>query len=254
MLPCRISIVTYNIWLTQRWQLRAPALGGFLDTFNPDLLCLQELQQTSRDFIDAALPSHRRIDDSHPGWITESNIYWRDSLFTRVEHGTEDAGIPDGNRRLFWARLKLRELDRTLLVATAHLTSQRNKLECETGQSPRVDQIRRIIAALQRLNHPGEPLFFMGDMNDPVHPPRLLKEAGYPSCFASLGIQAPPTYQCYPTADVPPGNRVVNQCIDWLVANEHARAVAATVPHFYLKDAAPSDHWPVQAVYEIRSA
>jgi len=26
------------------------------------------------------------------------------------------------------------------------------------------------------------------------------------------------------------------------------------VPHFYLKDAAPSDHWPVQAVYEIPAA
>src|SRR3954468_21389805 len=253
MLPCRISIVTYNIWLTQRWELRAPALGGFLKTFDPDVLCLQELQQTSRDFIDAGLPSHRRVDDPHAGWTTESNIYWRDSLFTRIEHGTEDAEIPDGNRRLFWARLKIRESDRTLLIATAHLTSQRNKIECETGQSPRVGQIRRIIAALQRLNHPGEPLFFMGDMNDPVHPPRLLQEAGYPSCFASLGIQAPPTYQCYPTADVPPGNRVVNQCIDWLVANKHTRAVAATVPHFYLNDAAPSDHWPVQAVYEIAS-
>ena len=254
MLPFRFSIVTYNIWLTQRWQVRAPALGGFLDAFSPDLLCLQELQQTSRDFIDARLPSHRRVDDAHPGWTTESNIYWRDSLFTHVEHGSEDVGIPDGVRRLFWTRLKIREIDRTILVATAHLTSQRNKVECETGQSPRVEQIRRIIAALKQLNQPREPLFFMGDMNDPVHPPRMLHEAGYVSCFASLGVQAPPTYQCYPTADVPPGNRVVNQCIDWLVANEHARAVAAAIPHFYLKDAAPSDHWPVQAVYEISAA
>jgi endonuclease/exonuclease/phosphatase family metal-dependent hydrolase len=251
MIPFRISIVTYNIWLTQRWAVRAAALGGFLKTFIPDLLCVQELQQTSRDFLDATLSTHQRVDDAHRGWTTESNIYWRNSLFAHVEHGSEDAGIPDGDRRLFWARLKIRELDRTVLVATAHLTSQRNKIECETGQSPRVGQIKRIIEALKRLNQPGEPLFFMGDMNDPVHPPRLLHEAGYASCFASLGIQAPPTYQCYPTADVPPGNRVVNQCIDWLVANQHARAVAASVPHFYLNDAAPSDHWPVQAVYEI---
>src|SRR5512140_2431739 len=113
MLPFRFSIVTYNIWLTQRWQVRAPALGGFLDAFSPDLLCLQELQQTSRDFIDARLPSHRRVEDAHPGWTTESNIYWRDSLFTHVEHGSEDAGIPDGARRLFWARLKIREIDRS---------------------------------------------------------------------------------------------------------------------------------------------
>ena len=254
MLPLRISIVTYNIWLTQRWDVRQPALGGFLKSFNPDLLCLQELQQTSRDFIDATLQSHRRVDDPYRGWTTESNIYWRDALFAHVEHGIEDVGIPDGDRRLFWVRLKIRGLDRTVLVATAHLTSQRNKVECDTGQSPRVSQIRNIIQALKRLNQAGEPLFFMGDMNDPVHPPRLLHEAGYPSCFAALGVQAPPTYHCYPTADVPPGDRVVNQCIDWLVANKHARAVAAAVPHFYLEDAAPSDHWPVHAVYEIAPA
>ncbi len=254
MLPLRFSIVTYNIWLTQRWPVRSPALRGFLESFDPDILCLQELQAESRAFIDDTLRGHKRVDDALKGWTCESNIYWRDALFSKIEHGAEDVGIPDGHRRLFWARLKIRELDRSMLVATAHLTSQRNKQECETGQSPRVGQIRNIIAALQRLNRAGEPLFFMGDMNDPVHPPRMLQEAGYVSCFASLGVQAPPTYHCYPTADIKPGDRVVNQCIDWLVANREARAIAAAVPHFYLQDAAPSDHWPVQAVYEIAVA
>lgn len=254
MFPVRISIVTYNIWLTQRWTVRAPALRKFLDVFDPDVLCLQELQPESRSLIDQALPTHQRVDDPFRGWTTEGNIYWRDALFTRLEHGAEDVGIPDGDRRLFWVRLKIRALDRDMLVATAHLTTQRNAQECETGLSPRVEQTRRIITALRRLNQPGEPLFFMGDMNDPVHPPRLLQEAGYISCFAALGVQCPPTFQCYPTADVPLGSRVVNQCIDWLVANSEARAVSAAVPHFYVEDAAPSDHWPVHAVYEIKAA
>ena len=74
------------------------------------------------------------------------------ALFAHVEHGIEEVGIPDGDRRLFWARLKIRELDRNVLVATAHLTSQRNKVECETGLSPRVGQIRHIIKAMKRLN------------------------------------------------------------------------------------------------------
>ena len=100
MLPARISIVTYNIWLTQRWAVRAPALRGFLESFSPDILCLQELQAQSRDFIDQTLPDHKRIDDLYSGWTTESNIYWRDTRFTRIEHGTEDVGIPDGVRRL----------------------------------------------------------------------------------------------------------------------------------------------------------
>jgi hypothetical protein len=91
----------------------------------------------------------------------------------------------------------------------------------------------------------------MGDLNDPVHPTALLHDAGYVSCFAALGVQPPPTYKCYPTADVKPGALAITQCIDWLVANSHARAVSAAVPQFFLNDAAPSDHWPVQAVYEL---
>jgi hypothetical protein len=67
-----------------------------------------------------------------------------------------------------------------------------------------------------------------------------------------MGMQPPTTFKCYPTANVPLGKPVMNQCIDWLVANREARPVAAAVPHFYLHDAAPSDHWPVQAVYEIK--
>src|SRR4051812_8724027 len=75
MLPLRISIVTYNIWLTQRWDVRAPALRGFLGRFDPDIACFQELQQQSRDFIDGTLAGHKRVDDAHPGWTNESNIY-----------------------------------------------------------------------------------------------------------------------------------------------------------------------------------
>ena len=91
----------------------------------------------------------------------------------------------------------------------------------------------------------------MGDLNDAVHPPRMLHEAGYSSCFAALGIQCPPTFPCYPTANVSAGTRVMNHTIDWLVANQHARTVAAQVPQCYHGDVAPSDHWPVLAVYEI---
>lgn len=253
MLPARISIITYNIWNTERWALREPALRKFLELFEPDILCLQELRRKSRALIDEVLATHKRIHDRFVGWTNESNIYWRDALFSEIEHGAEDVGIKEaGHRRLFWVRLEVKELDRSMLVATAHLTHQRHPDECATGLSPRVGETRRIIDALQRLNRDREPLFFMGDLNDPVHPTNLLQQAGYPSCFAALGIQPAPTFKCYPTADVAPGALAMSQCIDWIVANREARAVAASVPQFFLKDAAPSDHWPVQAVYELR--
>lgn len=253
MHPLRLNIITYNIWNTERMAFREPALRRFLTLFDPDILCVQELRPKSRDLIDEVLPGHKRVRNRFAGWNRESNIYWRDSMLGEIEHGAEDVQIKEaGHRRLFWARLQVKPSERSILVATAHLTHQRHPDESRTGQSPRVGETRRIIDALKRLNRRREPLFFMGDLNDPVHPPTLLHAAGYVSCFAALGLQPDPTFKCYPTADVAPGKAVMAQTIDWLVANREARALSASVPHFFLKDAAPSDHWPVHAIYEIR--
>ncbi|HEV7822133.1 MAG TPA: endonuclease/exonuclease/phosphatase family protein [Burkholderiales bacterium] len=252
MLPTRISFITYNIWNTERWAFREPALRKFLEVFNPDVLCLQELRRKSQQVIDEALPDHGRVRDRFIGWMSESNIYWRKGMFAEIEHGAEDVGIKEaGHRRLFWVRLKLQGLDRSILVATAHLTHQRHPAESATGLSPRVAEAKRIVKALKHLNRKREPLFFMGDMNDPVHPTAILHQAGYPSCFAALGILPPTTFKAYPTVNLQLGKPVMNQCIDWLVASREARAICAAVPQFYLNDASPADHWPVHAVYEI---
>ena len=249
--PVRISFVTYNIWNTERWDFREPALCRFLELYDPDVLCLQELRRTSQHALDGLLKNHARVRDRFAGWTNESNIYWRAELFSEIEHGAEAVGHKERNRRLFWVRLRLKALDRSMVVATTHLTHQRDVDESTTGQSPRIDQTRRIIAALKSINALREPLFFMGDLNDPIHPSVMLHEAGYASCFAALGLQCPPTFKAYPTARVAPGKPVVNEAIDWIVANRHARPIAAAVPQFYLNDAAPSDHWPVQAVSEV---
>ena len=66
MLPARISIVTYNIWLTQRWAVRAPAVRGFLESFSPDILCLQELQAQSREFYV--------LDRDRSGYLTPDEV------------------------------------------------------------------------------------------------------------------------------------------------------------------------------------
>jgi hypothetical protein len=64
-------------------------------------------------------------------------------------------------------------------------------------------------------------------------------------------MQSPPTFQCYPTANIEPEEQTITEAIDLIVANKHARAIAASVPQCYAGDIAPSDHWPVQAVYQL---
>jgi endonuclease/exonuclease/phosphatase family metal-dependent hydrolase len=251
MFPMRLSLVTYNLWNTERWPLRAPALRQFADIFRPDVLCLQELRAETQAYLDTVMPRHTRIHDTFPGWTCEGNIYWHRGLFREVDHGAEDVGILEVHRRLFWVRLQPMDHQRTILVSTAHFTYQGHPQEIETGVSPRLAQVRRTIAVLQRLVRDDEPAWFMGDLNDPALPVQMLHEAGYMSCFAALGVQCPPTFPCYPTANVASGARVTNQTIDWIVANRHTRVIAAQVPHCYSGDIAPSDHWPVLAVYEI---
>jgi endonuclease/exonuclease/phosphatase family metal-dependent hydrolase len=251
MIPTRLSILTCNIWLTERWPARAPALERLLKLFTPDVFCVQELQRPTQEFLDRILAGYARVHDPLPGWTNEGNIYWNDAIFEKLEHGAEEVGHVEPERRLFWARLAMRTSRKTLFVATAHLTSPKNSDEKETGVSPRVAQLKRISGELTRRVHEGEPAFFMGDMNDAWHPQRILGQAGFVSCFAALGLQSPPTFQCYPTAAVEPGERTITEAIDLIVANRHACAIAASVPQCYAGDLAPSDHWPVQAIYQL---
>jgi endonuclease/exonuclease/phosphatase family metal-dependent hydrolase len=205
MWPVRISFVTYNLWKTERWQARAPALARFLKLFAPDILCVQELRRTTQKFLDATLTHHDRVRASFAGWTNESNIYWKTSLFRKIEHGAEQVGHLEPQRRLFWTRLQL-ESGRSIFVATAHLTPPRHPIEAATGRSPRVRQLNRIAGKLERLVREGEPAFFMGDMNDARHPQPILKEAGFTSCFAQLGMQSPPTSIRIPRPELIPAS------------------------------------------------
>lgn len=252
--PTRITLLTYNLWNTVRWPERQPALEQFFLRFQPDIFCLQELRAETRAALDETLPDYRRVVDSFPGWERESNIYWNGSLLEEAAHGFEDIAIDsDEYRGLFWARLALRHTQRTLLVSTAHYTYQGHKKEMENGCSPRLEQARRTVAALARLAQPGEPVFFMGDLNDPVLPIDVLQQAGYHSCFARLGLLPPPTWPSLPTANLTPASLFSNQTIDWIVSNDQARPLAALVPQFYHGDFSPSDHWPVFSLYEIHA-
>src|SRR5437868_4437752 len=109
MFPIRLSVITYNIWNTERWPERAPALENFLRLLRPDILCLQELDPVTQTFLDGLLPGHERVQDPFPGWSFESNIYWDKALLEEMQHGAEDAGHPEKERRLFWARLRVKE-------------------------------------------------------------------------------------------------------------------------------------------------
>jgi endonuclease/exonuclease/phosphatase family metal-dependent hydrolase len=248
--PVRFSIATYNLWGTERWPARAPALAAFCERYRPDVLCVQELTALTQAFLDDQLPEHTRVMDGYEGWTVEDNLWWRDDLFEAVAYGAEDVGISAYPlRRLFWARLRPRGHDRSFVVSSVHLTDAAGD-ELRTGVTPRVQEAEAVVAALRGLLAEDEPALVTGDLNDDLLPVATLYAAGYVSCFGALGQFPPATF---PTSLSTFGVSDFSTAFvyDWIVANRYARPLAASSPHVYVDDIAPSDHWPVHAVYEL---
>lgn len=248
--PVRFSVATYNLWGTERWPERAPALASFCDRYRPDVLCVQELTPVTQAFLDDQLPGHTRVADPFEGWTVEGNVWWRDDLFEAVTVGAEDVGIAaSALRRLFWARLRPRGHDRTVVVSTVHLTDAAGD-ELRTGVTPRVRETEAVVAAMRRILTDDEPALVTGDLNDALLPVAALYAAGYVSCFGALG-ELPPTTMPSSFSRFGVSDFTTAFVYDWIVANRHARALAASSPHVYVDEIPPSDHWPVHAVYEL---
>jgi endonuclease/exonuclease/phosphatase family metal-dependent hydrolase len=229
----------------------SPPCGSFSSATNPDVVCVQELTPETQAVLDSVLPSHKRIDDAFTGWTTEGNIWWNGELLQLVEYGAEEFGIeayPD--RRLFWARLMVADQSTSCFVGDVHLSDPGLPSELSEGRNSRVQEIKAIIGALGRIVRENEAAFLLGDFNDSLAPLAQLLLAGYESPWAKLSQLPPPTMPAYPDRLLGLGF-ASNFVLDWIVATRRARPLSVSSPHVYAGYVAPSDHWPVQAVYEL---
>ena len=242
MHPFTFVACTYNLWATYDWPQRRRPLQRFLELQRPDVLCAQELSSETSEVICNTLPHLRRVDDSFPGWVEEGNVFWNSDLFELVEYGAEDIGILEDLRRLFWVRLA-RESDETLVVATAHFSWTGNIRELTENVNVRVSQAEAAAAALEVLVHRDEPVLFMGDFNDFLHPLRMLRIAGFEDSFMALGQEPAITYPAFPITHQPP------ELLDWMMHRGPIRPTLTSVVDFHLQQVAPSDHKPVVTSY-----
>jgi endonuclease/exonuclease/phosphatase family metal-dependent hydrolase len=141
----------------------------------------------------------------------------------------------------------------TLFVGDIHLSDAGLRSELEEGRNSRVNEVKEIIGALGRLVQDREPAFLLGDFNDSLAPLAHLLMAGFDSCWAKLHQIPAPTMPAYPDRLLGSGF-ASNFVLDWIVANRNARPLSVSSPHVYAGDVAPSDHWPVHAVYELTAS
>ena len=245
--PFRFSMLSLNLWNTEKWDERCGALKEFLQRFNPDICCFQEIRQDTMNYLDGVLSSHSRVHDSFNGWNNEGNIYFKKELFEEMNHGEVFLDMPEPDRRVFCVKLKTRYTEKVLTAATVHLTHQNNKDEQDTGFSYRHPESIKIAEWINKEKENGAPIILAGDFNDPVHPSRILSGAGMEDVFISLGLLSPPTFPALPVT----GSIFMNESIDRIMGLGGIRPISAAVPQFFYKGRGVSDHWPVHAVYEF---
>jgi len=264
------SLMTYNLWKTKgvatAWDVRRPILLNQLKKLDPDVMLVQELCPDIHNCIMEALPNHSFVsDESVPGWKIEGNIYYRQSMFTEVEHGTENIQQEEEHRRLFWIRLQTGDSNdskKTLCFSTAHFTWQGHPKEKESDINLRKLQARNTVAALETIQKEEEAVFFGGDLNEGFWPKRILQDSGYVDCFSAMGLPCCPTHPNRSSL----AHEEVNSdaALDWLFAKgNNVKPLLASVmknmtglssddpDERYKLAVVPSDHCPVLAVYRI---
>ncbi|MHA7276431.1 endonuclease/exonuclease/phosphatase family protein [Arthrobacter sp. Hz1] len=244
----RFVVMTHNIWADTRWPEREPALRALLRTRRPDIYAVQELRPATRAVIDSELPHHSRVEDEDRGWTHESSIWWDAGLFTEVEHGALDIGIGvdeiHRDRKLFWVRLAARD-GTTFVVSTAHFCFPGTERELTEHINPRIAQSEAAGAAVTLLGAHGDPVLFMGDLNESWHVTRILHAAGLQDSYSALGVTPGPTWPTVPTWPKPTTPWV----IDFQFHYGNIRALSTEIVDFFEGDIAPSDHKPVVTTY-----
>ena len=244
MHPFTFLACTYNLWGATRWDERRLPLERFLAVNEPDILCVQELTGEANDLINATLPSIRSVGDPFPGWTEEGNIFWNSELFEPEEYGASDIGMLEELRRLFWVRLAT-AAGSTVVVATAHFSETGNAREVAEYFNVRVGQAKASVAALNEVVRRGEPVLFMGDFNDYIHPLRVLRDGGFEDSFTALGRETPATYPALPLAHQLP------ELLDWMMHRGPVRPTLTSVIDFYFEETPPSDHKPIMTTYQL---
>ena len=241
-----LSVLTCNLWNTEKWELRRAALQEFLRRFDPDICCFQEIRSSTMAEIDIMLPGHGRVSDNFNGWNNESNIYFRKEIFSELEHGECFLEMPETDRRLFWVKLFDNTARKAITVSTVHLTHQNNMDEQNSGLSYRHEETLKIVKWLHDNKKGCGDFILTGDFNDPLHPGRILGNEGLKDVFLELGLLQPPTFPNYPMTD----EINMNESIDRVMFKGELKPVLVSVPEFYFKGQGLSDHHPVVSVFK----
>lgn len=242
----RLSITSLNLWNTEHLAARLDCIKAFLNTFNSDIFCFQEIRPSLISFMDPILSKYNRIEDEDEGWNNESNIYFNKEKFDLISYERFPLNMPEIYRGLFIVKLKIKTSGKEFFVITVHFTHQGNSDELRTGVPYRHMEAKLAAGKITQLTS-SYPVILTGDFNDPIHPSYILQtEAGMKDLFSSLCIPAPVTFPCPYLSD----ENYLVEAIDKIMY-KNCTPLMATSPHFHIPGGVLSDHWPVMGMFEL---
>jgi endonuclease/exonuclease/phosphatase family metal-dependent hydrolase len=217
-----------------------------LGHLTPDVLAVQELSPTNASALDQMLLSHRRVVPDLPG-EPPANIWFETGVLDCAESGC--ALIDDGGRGrvAVWARLRVQNTARTVLVVTTHLTWD-DYPDPAVGPATRERQVSRLASLIQSLQSKGAAVVLLADLNDERRAFDALDALGLTDCYERLARQADPTQ---PVPEYEPFE-TLPRAVDKILINESAVALDVTAPRLPSDVVPPSDHWPVLATVRFR--
>jgi endonuclease/exonuclease/phosphatase family metal-dependent hydrolase len=248
-----IRVVTWNVhcgseggplWSRFDWGGRKHALQTAVQKARPDILCVQEARAEQVEFLERALPRHRRVgvgrDDGRSGG-EHCAIYFDRERFEELgggtfwlEEPTDQPGAPSAlspRRICTWVRLRDRQSGRVIRLYNSHLY---------LTEAARLSAARLIVAQIA-AGDPTDAIILTADFNAPPSAPsrRLFREAGLVDSATLAGKSVTtPTYHCY-------GLRL--RCLDSILVGSGWRVSNHLILDVKPENIFPSDHFGVLA-------
>ncbi len=248
MTATAVRFVSWNLWGDARWPERVASVGRLLHEAAADVLAVQELSETSAAALDRMLASHCRAVPGLPG-EPPLNIWFHAEKFHQIASGAAVVDDPGGERLALWTQLQVRDNDRSLLVATTHL-SWDDYPDPALGASIRARQAERLAALIDSMSDVDQAVVLLGDFNDERCAFDCFDAVGLVECHQRLGCRAEPTQ---PVPEYEPFE-TLPRTVDRILINAAAVPLNVTVLRLPSTFPPPSDHWPVAATLLVGNA
>ncbi|NMF91108.1 endonuclease/exonuclease/phosphatase family protein [Aromatoleum petrolei] len=251
----QLGVMSFNIRCASApdgehaWARRKALVVERIRAFDPDLLGLQECRDDEQaEYVRAALPDYEFVGVQRGGdgdsAIEMAPLLYRRAAFAEVARGHFWlADLPDSPGRQSWGAAYPRTASWVRLAPRDGRCGRFTFLNTHFDyQGASREESARLLRHWVQALPPGEGVIVSGDFNaerDSETFRELTADAALREVLQEAGA-AVGTYHDY-------GRAPVREAIDWILASQHFRTVAAGADTWRSGRRYPSDHFPVTA-------